>query len=392
MDSTTTFTGLGLVEDAHQIVTGIRSLNWVDTALGGVSASLDTLALAVDPLGTLAAWGVAWLIEHVRPLQDALDWLAGNPAEVAAQAAAWSNVAALTESARLEFADRLRVEVAEWYGASGDAYRAHAAEHLSMLQGISVAASGISYAVEGAGLLVSLVRGMVRDLTAQFVATLAVRLPQWLAAEGLTLGLATPAVVGQVAGLVTTWVNKIQHFLRALLDSMRRLLPEVDLLSKTLGQLRMLADRLSGSHPAHPSSQDARGTASGGAAEPDGGPKAAQAADNTPRAFVDNIVSHPTSLAGQSAQDIADRFNAAGYTAVVEPSTKRGTSGNAIQVRIHGHPEITNIQVHPGGGRHTPEGSPYWKISTSTAGKTWVIPKDFRGADQLGGNVVRYEE
>ncbi|MEV4198610.1 hypothetical protein [Micromonospora globbae] len=112
----------------------------------------------------------------------------------------------------------------------------------------------------------------------------------------------------------------------------------------------------------------------------------------TPDAFVDSIVSDPKSVAGRSAEDIAQQFNDAGYPATVQQSTKKGTSGNAVQVRIQGHPEITNIQVHPGGGRHTPEGSPYWKISTSTAGKIWVIPEDFRGADDLNGNVVRYDE
>ncbi|WP_212991528.1 hypothetical protein [Actinoplanes auranticolor] len=107
---------------------------------------------------------------------------------------------------------------------------------------------------------------------------------------------------------------------------------------------------------------------------------------------MDNITGDPRSVAGRSAQDIADQFTAAGYPATVEQSRKRGTSGNAVQVRIQDHPEITNIQVHPGGGRHTPEGSPYWKISTNTAGKTWVIPGNFRGADELGGNVIRYDE
>ncbi|MFI7546705.1 hypothetical protein [Actinoplanes sp. NPDC049599] len=110
------------------------------------------------------------------------------------------------------------------------------------------------------------------------------------------------------------------------------------------------------------------------------------------RSFVDTVTADPRSVAGRSAQDIADQFTAAGYPATVEQSRKKGTSGNAVQVRIRNHPEITNIQVHPGGGRHTPEGSPYWKISTNTAGKTWVIPGDFRGAEELGGNVVRYDE
>jgi hypothetical protein len=115
-------------------------------------------------------------------------------------------------------------------------------------------------------------------------------------------------------------------------------------------------------------------------------------ANTDSRTFVDGITGDPKSVAGMSAQDIAQQFNDAGFPATVEQSTKKGTSGNAIQVRVQGHPEITNIQVHPGGGRHTPDGSPYWKISTSTGGKTWVIPDDFRGATDLRGNVIRYEE
>jgi hypothetical protein len=108
--------------------------------------------------------------------------------------------------------------------------------------------------------------------------------------------------------------------------------------------------------------------------------------------YVDDIPGNPRSVVGKSAEDLAAEFNAAGYRATVVRTNKPGTSGNAVQVRVQGHPEITNIQVHPGGGRHTPEGSSYWKISTSTAGKTWVIPKDFRGAEELGGNAVRYDE
>ncbi len=121
-------------------------------------------------------------------------------------------------------------------------------------------------------------------------------------------------------------------------------------------------------------------------------PPAAPAGPVAARSFIDDLAGNPRSVAGRSAADIAEQFNAAGYQAVVEQTNRRGTSGNAVQVRIVGHPEITNVQVHPGGGRHTPDGSPYWKISTNTAGKTWVIPGDFRGAEDLGGNVVRYDE
>jgi uncharacterized protein YukE len=190
------------------------------------------------------AWGVSWLMEHVKPLRKALDWLAGNPDEIAAHAASWRNVAVFTTGTRDQCAQAVRAQTAGWLGASGDAYRSHAAQQLDAIGGIATAAGAISYAVEGAGLLVGLVRGIVRDLIAQFVATLAARLPQWLAEAGLTLGFATPVVVGQVAALVAKWVNKIQHFVRALLSSLRRLSGKLDELTGVLDAVKQALRRL----------------------------------------------------------------------------------------------------------------------------------------------------
>lgn len=106
--------------------------------------------------------------------------------------------------------------------------------------------------------------------------------------------------------------------------------------------------------------------------------------------FVNNILKNPTSVVGKTADDIARLFNDAGYKATVEQSSKKGTSGKAVQVRIEGHPKIANIQYHPGGGRHTLEGVPYWKISTNN-GTIWVAPHSFKGADKLGGTIIYYD-
>ncbi|MEU4694881.1 hypothetical protein [Actinoplanes sp. NPDC023714] len=251
-DSTRWHTGLGLVGDVADIAEGIRNDSWVDPILGGVGASLDLLTLAIDPLGGLMAWGVAWLMEHVQPLREALDHLAGNADEVAAHAATWANVAAFTASTREDYAGHLSAEVSGWFGAAGDAYRDHARLHLETLDTLSTAARGISYAVEGAGLLVALVRGIVRDLIAEFVATLAVRLPQWLAMEGLTLGIATPAVASQVSALVLKWSNRIQHFIRGLLNSLRRLHPKLDNLTEAMTALITRSARQARSDPLRP--------------------------------------------------------------------------------------------------------------------------------------------
>ncbi|NUR72265.1 MAG: hypothetical protein HOU81_15740 [Hamadaea sp.] len=247
--STTWYTGLGLIEDVAQISDGISNDSWVDGTLGTVGGALDVVGLVVDPLGSLVAWGVSWLMEHVKPLKEALDWLAGNPDEISAHAQTWENVAKHVLDAQKYYADAVRIETAGWVGPSGDAYRQHAGTQLTVLEGISKGAHGIHYAVMGAGLIVGLVRGIVRDLIAQFVGTLAARLPQWLAEAGLTLGLATPVVIGQVVSLVTTWVNKIQKFVRALLSSLKKLIPMVKKLGEILDQLKALLSKLSRSNP-----------------------------------------------------------------------------------------------------------------------------------------------
>ncbi|BAL91112.1 hypothetical protein AMIS_58920 [Actinoplanes missouriensis 431] len=247
--STTGITGLGLVEDAHGLVTGIQNGSWIDASLGGVGTSLEALSLVLDPIGGLVSWGVGWLMEHVSVLKEALDNLAGNADEVAAHATTWQNVAAYTQAARADYAARLSADVSTWAGDAGDAYRAHAGDHLAALDGIGVAAGGIASAVEGTGLLVALVREIVRDLIADFVATLAVRLPQWLAAEGLTLGIATPFVASQVSSLVAKWAHRIQHFIRGLLSSLRQLLPKTDGLKRILEKLRELLARLARKSP-----------------------------------------------------------------------------------------------------------------------------------------------
>lgn len=247
--STTWYTGLGLVEDAAQVSSGIQNDSWVDGALGGVGGTLDLLGTVIDPLGSLVAWGVGWLMEHVRPLKEALDWLAGMPDEIAAHAATWRNVAAATSATRQHLADAVRSQTAEWSGASGDAYRNHAAQQIDALGGIAKVSEAISYAVEGAGLLVGMVRGIVRDLIAQFVATLAARLPQWLAEEGLTLGIGTPVVVGQVAALAAKWVDRIQGFIRALLNSLRRLGGKLNELTGVLDGIKKVLRKLSRTEP-----------------------------------------------------------------------------------------------------------------------------------------------
>jgi hypothetical protein len=46
--------------------------------LATFGTGMDLLTMAMNPVGTLISYGLNWLIEHVKPLQDALNQLAGD--------------------------------------------------------------------------------------------------------------------------------------------------------------------------------------------------------------------------------------------------------------------------------------------------------------------------
>jgi hypothetical protein len=99
------WSGVWIAEDIELIAHGVRNGSWVDGTLGVVGAGLDALALVSDPSGALLQYGVSWLIEHIRPLSEALDWLAGDPGQIASHAQTWAG-------------DRVQVTtlVASWAG------------------------------------------------------------------------------------------------------------------------------------------------------------------------------------------------------------------------------------------------------------------------------------
>ncbi|MEV4754645.1 WXG100 family type VII secretion target [Micromonospora sp. NPDC049559] len=272
-DSTQGVTGFGIAEDISDLVSGLSSGSWIDATIGGVSTGLDALGMVLDPLGSLVSWGVAWLMEHVKPLSEALDKLAGDPDQIAAYAQTWRNAA----KHLIEVAGDLRTsvwqDIAGWAGPAADAYRSHAAQHLEALQSMSHASDGIGAVVEGAGLLVALVREMVRDLIADFVSVLAVRLPQWLAEVGLTLGIGTPWVISQVSTLVGKWVARISKLLMALVNSFRKLKPLLGKLGGLVDELGALLRKLGGHDPLdphNPRAHDADGDGTPDQLDPDG--------------------------------------------------------------------------------------------------------------------------
>ncbi len=250
---TDAWSGVWIAEDIELIGQGVKNGSWIDGSLGMVGAGLDALAIVSDPVGALLQYGVAWIIEHVKPLTEALDWLAGDPGQIAGHAQTWRNVAASLRDSAADVDRAARWDVADWGGTAGPAYRAWAGQQHDALGGLAKAADAMATITEGAGMLIAAVRILVRDA----IATCVSRLIVYAAEEAFSLGVATPLVVEQVSTLVASWAGKIARWLKALLASLRRLIPSVHRLGELVEELKKILNRLrgkdggSGSHQPH---------------------------------------------------------------------------------------------------------------------------------------------
>jgi uncharacterized protein YukE len=326
---TDAWSGVWIAEDIELIAQGIENGSWIDGTLGVVGAGLDALALISDPIGVLLQYGVSWLIEHVKPLTEALDWLAGDPGEISGQAQTWRNIAAGLRDSSDQTDRAVRFDTAEWEGSAGDAYRAWGADVTGALTGLSAAAETMSVIIEAAGALIAAVRILVRDA----IATLVSRLITYAAEELFSFGVATPLVVEQATTLIASWAAKISRWLRGLLSSLRRLFPAAERIGHHIEELKKLLSRLlkrgEGGAGTHPS----------GKPDPNGAPRGRRTDAHPTR-----VKDRPLRRENESADTLAKN----GYDVEQNPPPK--PNGKEPDYKIEGEyfdcysPDSTNIE------------------------------------------------
>ncbi|GAA1603093.1 hypothetical protein [Actinoplanes couchii] len=242
---TDSWAGVTIAEDVRDIDAAIRNDSWIDGSLAGAGGALDGLAVVVDPLGSIAQFGVAWLIEQVEPLAETLDWLAGDAAAISAHARTWSGVSVALTTEADALGQAARSEIASWTGAAAEAYRAWAGDRETELRALGTTAGTLAAMAEGAGGLVGSVRLMIRDAIAAVVARLVV----WAAEILATRGIALPMVVSQVTAVCAAWAAKIGRWLKGLIDSLRKLVAQGDKVRDLIRSLRSRSDAGGGKSP-----------------------------------------------------------------------------------------------------------------------------------------------
>ncbi|WP_435156043.1 DUF6531 domain-containing protein [Amycolatopsis sacchari] len=230
---TTAVTGIGIAESAVDLANGVKDGSWVEFGMGALGVGMEALSMVVDPIGTLAQYGASWLIEHVQPLKEALDWLAGDPPVIQSFADTWANVAGEVGGVAGDLSNETVNGTAGWTGEGGDAYRAHVAEQSDAIAGAATLADGISTGVMVMGQVVAMVRETVRDLVAELVG----KLISWVLEEACTLGFATPLVAAQATTAITNAISKVSDLIRKLVKTIGNVTPKIRRIVDKLGEI-----------------------------------------------------------------------------------------------------------------------------------------------------------
>src|ERR1044072_474707 len=245
--TTTAVTGIGIAEAAQGLAHGVSNGDWVEAGLSDAGAAVELLPMVIDPLGTLASYGVSWLIEHVRPLKEALDWVAGDPPVITSFSETWGNVATEVKAGAQELLNEVGAGTSGWTGAAADSYRGHAAEVSDAVAGAGALADGISAGVMIMGEGVAFVRECVRDMVGELVG----RLIAWALEVAATLGFATPVVVAQATTAISKVASRIADLVRKLVKTIGNVSPRirkiVSKLDEIIGQLAKLMRKADGS-------------------------------------------------------------------------------------------------------------------------------------------------
>ncbi|MFD3703135.1 DUF6531 domain-containing protein [Nocardia sp. NPDC058658] len=232
-DTTDWSTGISLVSSVTDLSDAISGGSWIEVGLGVVGLAAEAVSLVVDPLGTLAGYGVGWLIEHCQPLQDALDWIAGDPAQIEAYAKTWDNVATRISEVATAQNKAVTTDVTDWTGLTATAYKNAASNTTNLLTAANTAATAAASAIRMAGGIVAAVRETVRDLVAQTVGRLAV----WAAELVFSVGLATPLVAVQATSYIAKTVSTISKLFSKLAKTMDKLKPLLKQLKSAFGDI-----------------------------------------------------------------------------------------------------------------------------------------------------------
>lgn len=219
--------GTGVPHDVSLLAAALTDGDWVEASLHGLSGGLGVVGAVTDPVAALSAAGAGWALEHVGPLRDMLDDLAGDPAAVAADAdrleEASREVAVAVEDATAATVRRLE----ELQGHAVDAARRFSRQSGEDGAALSELLGAAGWAVQRASGVVATVRNLVRDGIAELVGMAVSSGVTAVATAGLGAAVAIMRVTARASSLCERLGLLMSALVRSF-DGLRRLLARAE--------------------------------------------------------------------------------------------------------------------------------------------------------------------
>ncbi|WP_216216460.1 WXG100 family type VII secretion target [Amycolatopsis aidingensis] len=209
--------GAGVIDSVRATSAAIQDEDWGEFAASAGVLALDGLAMAVDPVGTLLAAGVGWLIEHIGPLTEALDKLAGDPGAIQAGADNWTAVQRELEAIARDVPGTVQGDLAGWSGDARDAYDARSKDMALGIEALSTSAGSAAAVVATAGTMVGTCRAIVRDIVSAVIAELIKGALAALAGSVISFGATVAGYITYAVGRIGMTVAKIASKISSLL-------------------------------------------------------------------------------------------------------------------------------------------------------------------------------
>ena len=239
-DTTTPLAGTFLLEDGEALVQAINDKDWVAGGLAVLGGAFDAAAAASDPIGTLIAMGLGWVLDHVQPFNTWLEQLTGDADQVKAHAATWKNVQKHLQATAEAMVSYVTTDLADMNGRTITAYQGAAGDITRVINAAGTWAGAIGTALEITAFIVQFVHDFVRDAISEVVGSILSYAAELIA----TVGLAWPIVAEQIATRIASLIGQVGRNVKNLVTSARNLVKKLTDLKSLFHTLKNKLDDL----------------------------------------------------------------------------------------------------------------------------------------------------
>ena len=239
-DTTTPLAGTFLLEDGEALVQAINDKDWVAGGLAVVGGAFDAAAAASDPIGTLIAMGLGWVLDHVQPFNTWLEQLTGDADQVTAHATTWKNVQKHLQATAETMASHITTDLADMNGRTITAYQGAAGDMTQAINAAGTWAGAIGTALDITAFIVQFVHDFVRDAISEVVGSILSYAAELIA----TVGLAWPIVAEQIATRIASLIGQVGRNVKNLVTSARNLVKKLTDLKSLFHTLKNKLDDL----------------------------------------------------------------------------------------------------------------------------------------------------